>query len=105
MGFLSKLSGADKQDRAMAEVARQVLTIMAMGNREGVVMINTLKFPHVGAPQLTLQPVTDYLTSNGVAVIDMDYQPDARLGTYRVQITESFEVTTFGQEYMQYISG
>jgi hypothetical protein len=105
MGLLSRLSGADKHDRAMADVAKQVLTIMAMGNAEGVVLVNTLKFPHSGAPQLILQRVSDYLTTSGVAIIDVSYVPDAHQGTYRIQFTESFDPSVFGQEYQQFFDG
>jgi hypothetical protein len=104
MGLFSVLFGGRKEAQAMAEVARQVLMIVASGEREGSITVETLKFPGSGSPGFVVKRVSDYLSSGGVMIQDVNRVPDTYLVTFRVTITDGYDNEPFGADYQAQIS-
>lgn len=105
MGLFSVLFGGRREARAMAGVARQVLMIVASGEREGAITIETLKFPGSGSPEFVVKRVSDYLSSGRVLIQDVNRAPDTYLITFRVTITDGYDGEPFGADYQTQISG
>ena len=87
----------------MAEVARQVLMIVGSGERQGVIRIETLKFPGAGAPQSILSSVCEYLALGGVSVLAVDHSPWAHLFVLQVSVTDRYNSEPFGEDYQAFL--
>jgi hypothetical protein len=105
MGFFAMMFGAKKEKRAMAEVARQVLTIIGSGAREGAITINMLNFPGAGSPEFIAGQVIAYLESGGVTIHGVDRPSGTHLLTFQVSMGDGYKGgEPFGSDYQALIS-
>jgi hypothetical protein len=104
VGFFSVLFGGRKEQRAMAEVARQVLTVIASGERQGSITINMLKFPGAGSPEFIADRVSKYLESGGVTIHGVDRPPNTHLLTFHVSMGNAYDGEPFGSDYQAHIN-